>query len=394
MLVSQNDLGERAPSDIALYVHWPFCLSKCPYCDFNSHVRDQIDQRRWAEALTTELRTSAEALGTKGRERRLTSIFFGGGTPSLADPEVIEAVIETAQSLWTTASDLEITLEANPSTVETARLQAFRAAGVNRVSLGVQSLQDEALRFLGRRHDAAQALAAVEAAAQIFPRFSFDLIYALPNQTPKAWKQELRHALSYGGDHLSVYQLTIEPGTAFHTAHRLGQFVLPEDEHAETLYDLTQAVLNDAGLPAYEVSNHAGPGGASRHNLTYWRGGDYLGIGPGAHGRITQKGQRFGTKRLRLPEKWLSTVEKTGNGLEEEIPIDLEEAVREAVMMGLRLKDGIDLSVYKATLPKIIASGKRADLIEEGLLIEQGARLQATKEGMKKLNAVLDYLLN
>lgn len=389
-----GDLNLPDTEEIALYVHWPFCQSKCPYCDFNSHVRDQIDQNRWAKALRTELQTSAARLPSGSGKRRLTSIFFGGGTPSLAAPSVIETVIETAQSLWSVSDSLEITLEANPSSVETSRLKEFREAGINRVSLGVQSLNDEALRFLGRRHNAAQALDAVEAAASLFNRFSFDLIYALPGQSMRAWEKELTQALTFGSDHLSVYQLTIEPGTAFHTAHRLGQFTLPEEQHAEALFDLTQASLAEAGLPAYEISNHAAPGAASRHNLTYWRGGDYLGIGPGAHGRLTRNNKRYSEKRYRLPEKWISTVEATGSGLEEEIPIEPDDVVREAIMMGLRLTQGVDLTPYATILPRVISEQKCRALIEEDLLVRDAHHLQATREGLKKLNALLDYLLN
>ena len=264
-----------------LYVHWPFCLSKCPYCDFNSHVRDGVDHGRWRAALLAEL----DHYGAATAGRRLTSIFFGGGTPSLMDPGTVGAVIARAGLHWRPAGDIEITLEANPTSVEAERLADFRDAGVNRVSLGVQSLDDDALRFLGRGHSAAEALRAVDLAAGLFARTSFDLIYARPGQDVAAWQRELDRALAHAGDHLSVYQLTIEPGTAFHQAHRRGDLAVPSGDAAAALYEATQVALDAAGLPAYEISNHAAPGAACRHNLTYWRYGDYAGIGPGAHGR-------------------------------------------------------------------------------------------------------------
>ncbi|MBL8665802.1 MAG: coproporphyrinogen III oxidase, partial [Candidatus Odyssella sp.] len=272
----------RAPG-FALYVHWPFCLSKCPYCDFNSHVRERVEEARWQRAYLAELeRAAAETPG-----RVVTSVFFGGGTPSLMPPETAAAILARIRALWPVAPDAEITLEANPGAAEAARFRAFRAAGVNRLSIGVQALDDAALKFLGRRHVAAEALAAVERAAGIFPRYSFDLIYARPGQSVAAWREELARALRFAGDHLSVYQLTIEPGTAFHTAHARGDFALPDEDTAADLYEATRDLLGAAGLAAYEISNHARPGGESRHNLAYWRYADYAGIGPGAHGRLT-----------------------------------------------------------------------------------------------------------
>ena len=285
----------------AHYVHWPFCKAKSPYSEFNSHVRDRVDHGRWAAALVRELDHMADLAGP----RTLSSIFFGGGTPSLMTPATVAAVIERAAGRWRFAPDLEITLEANPTSVEAGKLRGFRAAGVNRVSHGVQALNDADLRALGREHSAAEALAAVEAAAKLFPRWSFDLIYARPGQTPAAWEAELRRALAHVGGHLSAYQLTIEPGTRFHAEHAAGRLAVPDEDTQAELYELTQTVLTEAGLPAYEISNHARPGEASRHNLVYWRYGDYAGIGPGAHGRLTlADGAKVATATLRAPERW------------------------------------------------------------------------------------------
>ena len=297
--------------DFALYVHWPFCLSKCPYCDFNSHVRESINQDRWRAALLREVDHAAE------REAPgfgpLTSIFFGGGTPSLMEPATAAAVIGRAAERWGLAPDVEITLEANPTSVETGRLADFRAAGVNRVSLGVQALDDDALKALGRAHGAAEALEAVRIARRLFARTSFDLIYARPGQTPSMWRDELRRALAEAGEHLSLYQLTIEPGTAFHTQHRRGELAIPDENDAAILYEITQNIMSEAGLPAYEISNHAAPGAESRHNLVYWRYGDYAGIGPGAHGRITRAGHTTAYRRQRAPERWLRSRRSSGS---------------------------------------------------------------------------------
>ena len=287
---------------LALYVHWPFCLAKCPYCDFNSHVRAEIDEARWRAALLREIDATAEE--TSGRV--LTSVFFGGGTPSLMAPATVAAILERAGSHWPAADGLEVTIEANPGAAETGRLADFRAAGVNRVSIGVQSFDDDALRFLGRVHDADAARAAIERAAALFPRYSFDLIYARPGQSVAAWTAELAGALSLAGEHLSLYQLTIEPGTAFHARARRGEALAAKEEPAAALFEATQEMLDAAGLPAYEISNHARPGGECRHNLTYWRYGDYAGVGPGAHGRLTVDGARIATQRIRAPEAWLA----------------------------------------------------------------------------------------
>ena len=288
-----------------VYVHWPFCASKCPYCDFNSHVRAEIDEARWRAALVREL----DHFAALAPGRTVTSIFFGGGTPSLMAPATVAAVIERTANHWRLAGDVEITLEANPTSVEAGRFAGYRDAGVNRVSLGVQSLDDRALGFLGRGHDAAEARAAVAVAHARFPRVSFDLIYARPGQSPAAWRRELAEALQIAGEHLSLYQLTLEPGTAFHARAARGALALPGGDAAAALYDVTQEVLEGAGLPAYEISNHAVPGAESRHNLTYWRSGDYLGVGPGAHGRLTGGGAVLAIAQTRSPERWLAAVE-------------------------------------------------------------------------------------
>jgi len=376
-----------------LYVHWPFCLKKCPYCDFNSHVRDSIDQVLWREALLMELDHYAAL--TPGRA--VTSIFFGGGTPSLMAPETAGAVIERAARNWTLAPDIEITLEANPTSVEAGRFAGFRAAGINRVSLGIQSLDDAALKFLGRAHSAGEARAAIELAARSFDRYSFDLIYARPGQSLEAWAAELEAALALAGDHLSVYQLTIEAGTAFHTAHARGDFALPDDDLAGALYELTQARLTEAGLAAYEISNHARPGQASRHNLTYWRYGDYIGVGPGAHGRLTLAGTKHATRQKKAPESWLAAVEAVGHGTEETLALNLEHRGEEMLMMGLRLAEGIPRRRFHDELgvepEALLDPGGLARLVEGGFVTLDAERLAATAAGRQRLNAVLAMLL-
>ena len=387
---------------LALYIHWPFCAAKCPYCDFNSHVRERIDQPRWRDALRRELaREAVRATGATGR-RPLASIFFGGGTPSLMDPETVAALIADARALFDAPADLEITLEANPTSVEAAKLAAFRAAGVNRLSLGVQSLEPEALRFLGRRHDVAQAIAALEAARALFPRLSFDLIYARPGQAEAAWRAELRRALALAADHLSLYQLTIEPGTRFATEYGRGAFRLPEEEEAARLYAATAEEAAGFGLRPYEVSNYAKPGAESRHNLVYWRYGDYLGIGPGAHQRLGLGGALLAARRHRAPEEWLARVEREGHAVTEELALDPEERAREALLMGLRLAEGIDparlLARSGRTLAEAVDPAMLAACLEEGYLAwtEPGSgtgRLVATEEGRLRLDAMLPVLL-
>ena len=377
----------------ALYIHWPFCKSKCPYCDFNSHVRDGIEQTRWRDALLAELDHAASE--TAGR--LVTSIFFGGGTPSLMDPATVAALLDRAASRWSMAADVEVTLEANPTSVEASRFAALRAAGVNRLSLGVQALDDRALRFLGRGHDASEAIAAVALARRHFERYSFDLIYARPGQTLAEWQAELDRAVALAGDHLSVYQLTIEPGTAFATAHGRGDWMLPDDDLAGALYEATHERLAAAGLAPYEISNNARPGGESRHNLTYWRYGDYAGIGPGAHGRITLDGAKLATRRLRAPETWLTAVEKHGHGMQERTALTREERREEMLMMGLRLAEGVDRARFRAEageeLEAAFDGGRLADLVAGGFLVLDDRGLRATAAGRQRLNAVLGALL-
>lgn len=385
----------EAPLDtIALYIHWPFCLSKCPYCDFNSHVAARIDQDRWREALLRELDRGAARVG----RRRLTSIFFGGGTPSLMDPATTAALIDRATALFEAAGDIEITLEANPGAVDRDRFRGFRAAGVNRVSLGVQSLHEDALRFLERRHDATEARRAVEAAQALFPRSSFDLIYARPGQAPEAWRGELRAALALAGEHLSLYQLTIEDGTRFAADFRRGAFALPDDDNAIALWDVTQEETTRAGLPRYEVSNHARPGAESRHNMTYWQGGDYLGIGPGAHGRLTLQGNTHATRQHRAPEVWLRLSEAEGGATREDTVLTARERQEELVLMGLRTTAGIDPARFAAlaggaTLEDAVDAHALGWLREEGL-VAGGWPLRVTSKGVLCLNSVISALLD
>jgi putative oxygen-independent coproporphyrinogen III oxidase len=378
---------------LALYVHWPFCLAKCPYCDFNSHVRDSIDQDRFAAALRQELATEAERLG----RRKLTSVFFGGGTPSLMRPDTVAALLDDARHFFDPAADIEITLEANPTSVEAGRLAAFRAAGVNRISVGIQSLDADSLRGLGREHSVAEAIAALTLARDLFPRVSYDLIYARPGQTLSAWQAELRAALAIAADHLSLYQLTIEPGTKFEALHRRGQILLPDDELAADLYRMTEAECARAGLLAYEVSNYAVPGGESRHNLAYWRYLDYAGIGPGAHGRTTIRGALHATRRHRAPEVWAQRVERFGHGLTTDEPVPDGEKSKEALLMGLRLAEGIDLESFRArtgrSLEQSVDAMILAAAIDEGYIEHSAARLIATREGRLRLDALLSALV-
>jgi oxygen-independent coproporphyrinogen-3 oxidase len=379
---------------LALYIHWPFCSAKCPYCDFNSHVRDRIDQRRFRDALRAELAHEAARAG----RRPLASNFFGGGTPSLMAPDTAADLIADATRLFDPLPDLETTLEANPTSVEAGRLAAFRAAGVNRASLGVQSLEPEALRFLGRRHDAAQAVAALELARGLFPRLSFDLIYARPGQEEAAWRAELRRALALAADHLSLYQLTIEPGTQFATLHARGEFALPEGDDAARLYLATAEEAAGFGLQPYEVSNYARPGAESRHNLAYWRYGDYLGIGPGAHQRLLgADGAMRATRRHRAPEEWAARVERNGHAAVEEEVLTPAERAREALLMGLRLAEGVDPARIAARSGLPFAEAVDARMLEacleEDYLAWRDGRLLATAEGRLRLDALLPALL-
>jgi oxygen-independent coproporphyrinogen-3 oxidase len=370
---------------LALYVHWPFCVSKCPYCDFNSHVRESVDQEMWRDALLADLAHEAAILPG----RRLGSIFFGGGTPSLMPPATVAAVLDAAERAWGFEPGIEITLEANPSSVEAARFADLAAAGVNRVSLGLQALDNETLEFLGRAHDVTEGLAALDTAQLVFERVSFDLIYARPDQGLADWHAELARALSFGTEHLSLYQLTIEPGTRFQTEALAGRLVLPDDDRAADLFELTRALTASAGMPTYEISNHARAGAESRHNLTYWRYQDYAGIGPGAHGRRTG----LATQRRRKPENWIEAVARNGHGIEQEEPLTPRDRAVEAMLMGLRLAEGIDLG-RTATLGER-PIGELADLpaidrlVAQGLLKQDGTRLSATDAGMPVLNAIL-----
>ena len=378
---------------LALYIHWPFCLAKCPYCDFNSHVRERIPQERFRAALRAELAWEAARLGP----RRLTSVFFGGGTPSLMEPETVAALLEDAHRLFTPAGDIEITLEANPTSVEAGRLAGFRAAGINRISLGVQSLEAEALKNLGRQHSTGQAIAALEIARRIFPRISFDLIYARPGQTLPAWRAELRQALNLAADHLSLYQLTIEPGTAYEAAFRRGEIVLPDDDIAAELYETTAEIAAEFGLAPYEVSNYAVPGAESRHNLAYWRYQDYAGIGPGAHGRITLNGRLLATRRHRAPEPWAERVEAHGHGTTHEDPVPPTDRAREMLLMGLRLTEGVDSARFAARTGIALGDALDAEIllraIEEGYVTRTDRCLAATAEGRMRLDALLPALV-
>ncbi len=380
---------------LALYLHWPFCASKCPYCDFNSHVRERVDHGRWREALLRELRREAARAG----RRPLVSVFFGGGTPSLMEPDTAAALVAGARALFDAPDDgLEVTLEANPTSVERGRLAAFREAGVNRLSLGVQSLDEEALRFLGRRHDAREAAAALEAARALFPRLSFDLIYARPGQSEAAWRDELRRALALAADHLSLYQLTVEPGTRFATEHARGAFALPDGDDAARLYTATAEEAERFGLLPYEVSNYARPGAESRHNLQYWRYGDYLGVGPGAHQRLSVGGGLLAARRHRAPEEWLRRVERDGHAATAEEALAPPERMREALLMGLRLAEGVDIARLEARCAMPFADAVDPAMLaaceEEGYLERPpGGRLRATAEGRLRLDAMLPVLL-
>lgn len=376
-----------------LYIHWPFCLSKCPYCDFNSHVRENVDQTRWQEALLNELENAAQTY----ENGVLGSIFFGGGTPSLMEPETVNLLIEKAKTLFPYSETLEVTLEANPSTVEASRFKSFSEAGVNRLSLGIQSLEDKVLSFLGRRHSAKEALQALEISATYFSRFSFDLIYARPEQTPEDWKNELREALSYAKGHLSLYQLTIEPQTAFATRLARGEKMTLEEEPSAYLYELTEEIMERAGLPSYEVSNYAAPSEKCFHNLIYWHFEDYIGIGPGAHGRITQGKNKYATSRYKAPETWLKEVEKNGHGLEILQKLSPLEKLQEFTLMNLRLTQGLSLSRLKEEtgLEKEDAyNDKDLKLLEEeGLLTLSSTHLIPTFEGRLRLNGLISFIL-
>jgi putative oxygen-independent coproporphyrinogen III oxidase len=370
-----------------VYIHWPFCLSKCPYCDFNSHVRHAaIDEARFVRAFASEI--AATAARTPGRT--VSTIFFGGGTPSLMQPGTVGAILDSIARHWSVAADAEVTLEANPTSVEAARFRGYRSAGVNRASLGVQALDDRALAELGRLHSAREALDAVDIARTIFGRYSFDLIYARPQQTPQAWASELRQALAQAGEHLSLYQLTIEQDTPFAALHAAGKLAIPGDDTARALYDTTQEVCAAHGLPAYEISNHARPDGECRHNLVYWRGHEYAGIGPGAHGRLNVDGDRRATATEKRPEAWLGCIETQGHGLITDDVLTREEMADEFLLMGLRLAEGIDTARYAALAGRALDPARIAVLHEHGLVeTTAGGRLRVTLPGFPVLDAVV-----
>lgn len=373
-----------------LYIHWPFCEAKCPYCDFNSHVTRNIDQNRWKRAYLSEIDRYAEMLPN----RVLNTVYFGGGTPSLMDPSVVSDVLERIRKSWPVANDLEVTLEANPGSVEAGRFSAYADAGVSRVSMGVQALNDADLHKLGRIHSVAEAYQAFDIARKFFNRVSFDLIYARQDQTVEAWRSELKEALSMAVDHLSLYQLTIEPGTAFGERFERGKLRgLPDDDRSGDMYEVTQEICGTAGLPAYEVSNHAKPGAESRHNLVYWRYGDYCGIGPGAHGRITLDGQRHATEAFWQPGKWLAGVEASEK-VEDQSAIGGQDQADEYLMMGLRLTDGIDARRYKAMSGGDLSANTLTRLEEIGMIVQDRHYIRATAGGRMVLNAVIKELLS
>ena len=368
-----------------LYIHWPFCTRICPYCDFNIYKDRGADTAKWTDAFISEI--NHWAVQTPGR--RLTSIYFGGGTPSLAAPELVHTVINAARSAWPNNDNIEITLEANPTDAEQARFSAFHGSGVNRLSLGIQSFDDTALQFLGRNHTGHEARYALDLALKIFGNVTFDLIYALPAQTEEAWQSSLRKALSIGAPHLSAYQLTIEPGTAFEKAVERGTFAPADDDHGAALYDITQSEAERAGRPRYEISNHASPGFESRHNLTYWRGGDYIGIGPGAHGRVTIDGTRRATETHRAPQKYLTAVNDHGHGICLDDPLSRDDVFAEKLTMGLRMQEGVSLSQLEFA--------QLADRIKvlqaDGFIEINGPHLSASAAGQRILNSLLSTLL-
>lgn len=379
--------GDDGTPGFAIYLHWPFCAAKCPYCDFNSHVRHRpVDQQAYVEAFRREIAHMRMLSG----EREVTSIFFGGGTPSLMLPGTVEAILDTVRTAWTVPDGIEITLEANPSSVEAERFRGYRAAGVNRVSMGVQALNDKDLKTLGRLHNTDEALRAISLARDIFPRMSFDLIYARPGQRPEDWAAEIEQAISLAADHLSLYQLTIEEGTPFYGLHRAGKLIVPDGETSAELYELTRVVCESHGLPAYEVSNHARPGAESRHNLTYWRYGDYAGIGPGAHGRLTTPFGKMATATHRVPEDWLAQVGEQGHGLSEAEPLSREEQADELLLMGLRLREGVDLARWRAISGRDLDPDQVAFLQGHDLVESLGRdRIRCTPAGMLVLDSVV-----
>jgi len=379
---------------LALYIHWPFCLSRCPYCDFNAHVREMVDQDRWRSALMTELTYWARE--TPGRT--LTSIFFGGGTPSLMAPTTAAALINCAAKNWSFSSDIEITLEANPTSIEAGKFRDLRTAGVNRVSIGVQALENDVLKFLGRNHDRKLAIKAIKLAAKTFPRFSFDLIYARPKQSIEAWSKELQEAIDLAEGHLSLYQLTIEKGTPFYVDQRAGTLTSPDEENAAALFETTQEVCEHNCLPAYEISNHARPGSECRHNLTYWTGGEYIGIGPGAHGRLVINGSYYATEQIPGPENWLTTTEAHGHATRHKKVLAPHSRLEEILMMGLRLTDGLSRTGFLLRtgieLEDALDPRRLRPLLAANYLVLDNRGLRTTTEGRLRLNPILAALLS
>lgn len=379
---------------LGLYIHWPFCVSKCPYCDFNSHVRAKISTDLWRVAYLKDLDHFHKM--TEGRT--ITSIFFGGGTPSLMPPELIEAILTHVHKKWDVAPNLEITLEANPNSVDQGRFQGYRQAGVNRLSLGIQSFQPETLKFLGRAHSVSEAHRALEIVQKTFDRYSFDLIYAHPNHTPAEWMRELETALPYAKEHLSLYQLTIEPNTAFYQKYHRGDWVLPDEKTSVQFYEQTDALLAAHGIDRYEISNYARTGAESQHNLTYWKYEDYIGVGPGAHGRLTLAGEKHALRQHRVPEMWLKKVEEDGAALTHKIKLEKKESFQETLLMGARLSEGVPLERLEQWIDKPfwahVGAEKKQHLEDEGYLFPMQDRLCLTKAGQIRLNSVLDYILN
>ncbi len=370
----------------SLYIHWPFCRKKCPYCDFNSHVRERVDHDAWKDALIREMRSMATMVGNQP----LGSIFFGGGTPSLMPPYLVAALIDAAQSLWSFGPDIEITLEANPTSSEAASFRAYRDAGVGRLSLGVQALDDAALAFLGREHSAAEALSVVEMAAALFPRYSFDLIYARPHQTPRRWEEELRRALPYSRGHLSLYQLTVEPDTPFARTYAKGGFALPDADTSAALYEITRTCCDEAGMTAYEISNYAAPGQESRHNLNYWQGGEYIGVGPGAHGRLRSgSGEWFATSTIKSPERWIAAVTESGHGLEQKEWLDNDMRAEEILLGGLRLREGIAFEAVSSVINPV----KLGLLKSQGFVTFHKENLAVTSSGRLVTERIIQELM-
>ncbi|KAG1651480.1 Radical S-adenosyl methionine domain-containing protein 1, mitochondrial [Nymphon striatum] len=392
LLVSNNSInGDDGTPGFGVYLHWPFCAAKCPYCDFNSHVRHKpVNQADYVKGFLSAMKKSRAETGP----RDVTSIFIGGGTPSLMEPTTVQALLDGVAQFWGLPDGIEVTMEANPSSVEANRFKGYRSAGVNRVSLGVQALNDTDLKFLGRLHNVEEAKIAIGLAREIFPRLSFDLIYARPKQTLEAWESELQEAISYAADHLSLYQLTIEDGTPFKALHKAGKLIIPSDDMAADLYDITEKVTATAGLPNYEISNYAKRGSESRHNLTYWRYGDYVGIGPGAHGRFTRSdGKKEVTIAQAMPEKWLSQIEENGDGIVERETLNSTQQGDELLLMGLRLVEGMDLARYELLTGKSLDQKLLYELANDGLIESvSNTRLRATQSGRMVLNTLVSTL--